>query len=112
MCVIDLEPCAVWRETRRKARKEHRCSCCLRTIRAGEGYLAHFSVYDGDATSEKCCVDCERDRKAFAVAHDGMLCTPGNLAWMLVDCIGDEPETEARWGPLLTRIEASRKANR
>lgn len=111
MCVIDLEPCEVWRETKCKARKVHRCSCCRRAILPGEEYLQHFSVFEGDPTSAKCCAECERDRLEFARAHDGSLCTPGCLDMMLDGCIEEEPETEPRWGPMLARIEASRKAN-
>ncbi len=53
MCEIDFDgTCSVWRENTRKARKEHRCSCCGGTIRVGKTYLDHFSVYEGDAARQ------------------------------------------------------------
>ena len=58
MCDLDLEPCEIWNEKKRKAQKSHECDCCGRMIRPGEIYLVHFSVYDGDTTSEKVCAEC------------------------------------------------------
>jgi hypothetical protein len=110
MCFIDLEPCDVWRETRRRAVKEHLCSCCRRAIPPGEDYLVHFSLFDGDTHSAKCCAECERDRQEFARAHQGTLCAPDYLPDLIAECISEEPETEAMWRPMLARIEASRKA--
>ncbi len=52
MCSIDLDPCEVWREEERKARKEHRCACCNRVIKPGTKYLSHFSVFEGSPTTE------------------------------------------------------------
>jgi hypothetical protein len=45
--VDDGERCDVWSEVQRRARKDHVCSCCRRTIKAGEQYTVHFSAYDG-----------------------------------------------------------------
>jgi hypothetical protein len=105
MCYIDLEPCDVWEEIRvNKARKEHRCSCCRRIIAVGESYLAHFSIFEHEACHEKLCADCEQDRKAFAEAHDAILCTPGYLPEMLESCIADEPESKEKWEPMLAAI--------
>lgn len=110
MCFVDLEPCQLWDERHRKARKPHRCSCCRREIRAGETYLIHFSVFEGMATTEKCCPECEADREIFAKAHDGTLCSPGWLVTMIGDCMSEEPESRAVWEPMLARIRARRNS--
>jgi hypothetical protein len=104
VCDISLEQCELWSETKRKARKEHQCSCCRRVIRPGEEYLVHFSVLQGDPNSAKCCAECVRDRLTFADAHGGTLCTPGYLPHMLRECISEEPETADQWGPMLERM--------
>lgn len=106
MCFVDLEPCEVWEERHRKARKVHRCSCCGRAISPGERYLVHFSVFQGDPTSEKCCAACEADRQKFADAHGGTLCTPGWLPNMLRSCIGEDPDSEETWAPMLKSIRS------
>jgi hypothetical protein len=110
MCYVDLEPCEVWEERHRKARRQHRCSCCRRAIQPGEQYLVHFSVFEGNAETQKCCAECERDRQTFADAHGGTLCQPSFLPEMLGNCIGDEPESEADWRPMLDRIRAVQAA--
>lgn len=104
MCFVDLDPCEVWQERDRKARKEHKCSCCHRTIKPGEMYLVHFSVFEGNPESQKCCKECEADRAEFAKAHDGTLCTPHHLPEMVRSCIG-EGDDDAAWEAMLKRIE-------
>lgn len=105
MCYIDYEPCTVWNETHHKARKEHICSCCGRTIRIGEIYMTHFSVFEGDVTSQKCCAECEKDRQEFADAHEGTLCTPGSLVGDLKDCIYDGGDDTDPWKLMSDRIK-------
>jgi hypothetical protein len=108
VCFVDLDPCEVWREYHRTARKGHTCSCCRRAILKGETYLVHFSIFERRPTSEKCCGECEADRKAFADAHGGTLCTPSFLLEMLRECVGEEPESEETWRPVIDRIVARR----
>lgn len=112
MCVIDdLEHCPVWRETERKARKEHKCSCCRRRIGPGETYLDHFSVFDGGPHREKMCAECVADRRDFADAHGGVLCNPSYFPRMLADCIGDDEDGETRrWEEMEQRIYSRRKS--
>jgi hypothetical protein len=109
MCYIDLEPCTIWNETHHKARKEHTCSCCGRTIRVGECYMTHFSIFEGETTSEKCCNDCEEDRQVFADAHEGTLCSPGWLENLLRDCISDGDDDTDPWKLMLGRIKSRTK---
>ena len=42
----------------RKARKEHQCDECTRTIAIGEPYLYAFGVFDGDGNSYHMCAHC------------------------------------------------------
>jgi hypothetical protein len=111
MCVIDLDPCDVWHETRRKARKEHKCSCCGRTVRKGETYLVHFDIFEGRHNSEKCCAECEQDRNEFCKAHGSAVCSPGYFPVVLEECVSDDPDDEDgnRWEPMLERLVARRK---
>lgn len=110
MCAIDLEPCAVWREKLRTARRDYRCACCGGPIRAGERYLDHFSVFEGNATSERMCNACDRDADVFAAAHDGMRCTPNYLPTMLRECIdgvvGPLEGDDAQWAAMLEAMRA------
>ncbi len=105
MCFIDLEPCKVFDEHHRKARKPHECSCCYGTIKAGDRYLVHFSVFDGSANANKMCAACEADRSEFAAAHDGMMCVPHDLQLHLRACIGEGDDDE-QWKAMLKRIES------
>lgn len=107
MCYIDLEPAEVWSETERKARKPHKCSCCHGTIAAGQNYWTHFSVLDGDNTTEKICAACYTDREVFAYVHDGTLCTPGALPEMLQECIAEGDKDGSQWAEMLKRIRAA-----
>jgi hypothetical protein len=111
MCVIDFdEYCTVWRETERKARKQHECSCCRRRIGPGENYIVHFSICHGDVTDEKCCGDCEADRAEFANAHGGFRTSPGYFPDQVAACITEGDEEGTAWEAMLGRIEARRKA--
>ena len=122
MCDIDLEPAEVWSETKRKARKEHECHCCGRTIRPGEEYIAVFCVFEGRPDNEKCCAHCDKERRDFA-AHEGhCLSMPSNFIELVDGCIGDsywnedddgEPIYDAEtvmWVDMRDRIEARQPA--
>jgi hypothetical protein len=43
----------------RKARKEHRCGECWRTIAKGETYRLHTSCYDHYVCTSKVCAHCQ-----------------------------------------------------
>lgn len=111
MCYIDVDdPCEVWSETWRRARKEHRCAVCLRLIYSGERYSIHFSVYQGEPCSKSVCSFCQTAREEFAEAHEGATYQPGSgFLVMLSECIaeGDE-ESEERWQPMLEEIRGRR----
>ena len=109
MCMIDLEPCELWVENERKARKHHKCDSCQGAILVGERYICHFNKFDGNITYAKMCLACRDDRKLFADAHDGTLMDPGHFSEMVQECIGEDKDSEAMWKPMLERIEARAK---
>jgi hypothetical protein len=49
----------VYRETRRTARKEHRCSACHETIASGHSYHHVAIVYEREAETVKRCERCQ-----------------------------------------------------
>ena len=107
MCQIELEPCEVWIETERRARKAHRCSCCAGGIPSGALYTVHFSVQDGEAVPEQLCGACADARGAFARAHGEVVPTPSYFPTLLWECIAEgDPESETRWRPMLDAIRA------
>lgn len=101
----DLEPCAVWQEFPRRARKPHACGPCDSIIPPGDYYLVHFSIFDGEVTSEKVCFACWWAREDFCRAHgDGQLFQPSGLISALQDCVGENDDPEDRWRPVLAAI--------
>jgi hypothetical protein len=109
MCSIDLEPCSVWSDTVVVARKEHQCDCCDGTIRPGAEYTRHFSVFDGNPTSEKRCAPCTAMCERFRKAH-GQLTTPSGMAQLLWDCVGEGDDESKRWRLELLNMERRAKA--
>lgn len=61
MCMIDdSDGYAVLLHSReQRARIQHRCGECGRTINTGETYLAERTVFDGSAESHKTCAHCK-----------------------------------------------------
>lgn len=93
MCMIDdCEPCSVYRAKVCKARKEHKCSECGRTINKGEEYHYAFMVQEGYGDSFHTCQHC------YVAAK-----------WLIDNCGGfvhqavlEEIEEHAREYPYLT----------
>ncbi len=108
----ELDACEVFDEQERTARKPHRCDCCQGFIRTGEKYLRHFSVLDGDPTSEKICTRCVADRKDFLDEHTGgQLTGPTNFRRMLQECVVEDVHlAHNRWLPMWTQLKARREA--
>ena len=105
MCDINLDVCQVWRETKHRARKPHRCACCRVSIQVGQEYISHFSVFDNEATSEALCLPCQADRADFTAAHSELTPAPSAFYQMLLDCI-DENAEDNRWLTMRDRIVA------
>lgn len=59
MCMVDdAEYSAIHRSDWRRARKEHRCVDCGRTIQRGERYLSAGGLYEGAWWADKQCEHC------------------------------------------------------
>lgn len=72
MCRIDgADRSEVLQSAMRKARKEHRCSECRRTIQPGEQYQYDVTLYEGSMDTNKTCAHCMVAR-----------------AWLLENCGG------------------------
>jgi len=120
MCQIDNdEPATLWEEDVVIARKQHVCRCCRGLIRAGQPYTKHFSLFDGDVTSEKKCAACSLMAEEFLAAH-GVYFAPSQMPEALQTCIWEEEHEgeegrvmAAKWKRHLRNMErraATRKA--
>lgn len=94
MCEINLEPCDVFQDTHRRARKPHVCDCCGGAIDPGEVYIAHFSVMDGDITAEKMCALCDLAAADFQQEHKTRS-NPSYMRELLEECLVDETGQES-----------------
>lgn len=56
----DAEAYDVYTETRRRARKEHKCCACKEAIRPGDYYEHIGAIAQGDAATFKRCLRCQR----------------------------------------------------
>jgi hypothetical protein len=83
-CYCDYVPPSVCNDEMRKARKEHRCCACGRTIRAGEAYEHVWGIWDGEPSTYKTCSHCLALRE-YTKAHVPCFC------W----CYGSEGREEA-----------------
>ncbi len=118
MCTIEVHGyCKVWEETRRKARKSHVCDSCYGPINKGDIYLRHFNVFEGTATSEKCCIACADDREIFYKAHGGVMFQPSMFQHSIYECIGEDAEygeddelIPSEWQPMLDRLIARKES--
>lgn len=64
-CDYDYSP-SMYSETWHKARKEHKCCECKRTIHPGEDYQRVSGVWDGEFSTYKTCERCADLREALA----------------------------------------------
>jgi hypothetical protein len=88
----DGEQADIWREDVRtvmRPRKQRECSGCGAVIGAGEPFVDHFDLYDGNANSEAGCFACWWTRELFADDHGGMRYPFGMLMEQLEQCIGE-----------------------
>ena len=67
MCFYYDEYAELYREKEVKAKKEHKCSECYKTIVRGQNYQYVFGVYQGDAFTFKICLPCQALRQKI---HD------------------------------------------
>jgi hypothetical protein len=63
-----------WRETKRRARKDHRCTECRRRIQSGEEYWSSFGVHEyGGAYTGKTCAHCHVAQEWLMKQCDGFI---------------------------------------
>lgn len=105
MCDYDGEYLDVYDTKQVKARKEHRCGSCGRTIQPGEIYTQINWVWEGKAGVEKQCSDCKLVSDRFNREHNTYP-LPSDLPDALHECILEEPDTASMWGPMLEGIKA------
>jgi hypothetical protein len=93
MCTLDDgEQADIWREDVRvvmRPRKQRECDGCGAVIGAGEPFIDHFDLYEGNANSEAGCFACWWTREVFADDHGGMRYPFGMLMEQLEQCIGE-----------------------
>lgn len=113
MCDIDWGFDGGWsffKEKVVKARIEHTCASCRRTIEPGEKYIRHFSVFDTYPTSQKSCYECHEVMEKFADEHSWRTC-PSDTVSILQDCIENEEDQDIRdmWQAELNTINSRRR---
>jgi hypothetical protein len=83
-------------ETKRKARKQHRCRECRNLIEPGQTYTHHSSLYDGHVSTHKTCQKCDRVEEAHAKAERAMggdaSFYVGELLDTVKECTAEHPE--------------------
>lgn len=76
MCFTNFEPAEVFRTTRRRARKAHRCDDCHDGIQRGEMYRYSSGIFDGEPFSLKTCRRCLYDISRIYTAELAEGCPP------------------------------------
>lgn len=90
-CECDWDSIAsVYSATQHKARKEHVCFECRRTIQPGERYESAFGIWDGRGDTFKTCSHCLSLRE-WVNAHVPCFC------WMHGNARDDAIETARGW---------------
>ncbi len=97
----------VYRETVRKARKEHECSACRLPIRPGDYYCAVFIVFDHRSRFVRRCGACQTTHLHLRELGDGDMWPDERLNCGLdyEDEWNDEPPEDIAALPLLSADE-------
>ena len=114
MCEIDFdadEACVKLSERDHVARVRHRCSSCGGWIQPGARYRAMFLASQDGPANEKACAECLPDLDTFGREHHVWV-APSGFDLALEDCIDQEPESRARWEPVLARMRERHRAAR
>src|SRR6478736_3941236 len=86
-------------ETKRKARKQHRCRECRHVIQPGQVYTHHSALYDGHISTHKTCAKCDRVEEAHRKAEHAMggdaSFYVGELLSTVRECTTEHPEYRA-----------------
>lgn len=95
MCRWGDESVDMLNEVDRRARKDHRCFECGRTIAKGETYRYEAWLWEGDFDTAKVCQHCLQVRRWLSAACDGWVY--GELAADLAEHVtGDESYLRSR----------------
>lgn len=81
-CPSDVDPPAVCRVERRRARRDYRCCECRRTIARGQRHEYVWGVWDGEPDSYRTCLGC-------AAARDHIADADGYIYGQLRESIGE-----------------------
>ena len=84
-------------ETKRKAKKEHKCCECKEIISKGEIYIYSSGIWDGEPNSYKTCLTCESVRNEYIKSTGEIVCF-GYLGEAISDtfCRSFSPEDYAK----------------
>lgn len=61
-------------ETKRKARKDHKCCECHSVIPKGDSYIYASGIWDGEPNSYKTCSICDDARREYIQSTKEMVC--------------------------------------
>jgi hypothetical protein len=91
------------RRGHQRARKQHRCVECRRTIDAGETYLVTVYPWEGEIETDRCCAHCEIARRWLSAECSGYV-----YGCVLLDL--DEHVAEGLYPQSLADFAASMRA--
>ncbi len=91
MCVCDWDGPDVSSRRWQKARKEHRCGECWRTINVGERYEVHTGLYEGKWETYRWCAHCSASQKIYAEVDECECWLYGDLWSPIQEAAGDMP---------------------
>jgi hypothetical protein len=113
MCEVwsDGDGPAVSDERGRRARKQHKCDACGKSIKPGDVYAVNTMIAERGSAPERenICDACDAAREELSEAHDGKLYPlPSYLKEALRECIREEPHSfnAARWERILSDMHA------
>lgn len=101
-CCIDVDECSTLLDQRwRKARKEHQCIECCRTIMPGVKYFFEKTVFEGELKEYKTCALC------LNVRNDRFPCGfyYGDLWSELWECLNEGDEDDEWLAPPTGKVE-------
>lgn len=86
MCHCDFEQPAIYKETKRKARKLHICHECEQSIEPGTEYVRISGCWEGQFAHIKMCLLCHEVKRLME--QQDLCFAFGELYSVLEDCLG------------------------
>jgi hypothetical protein len=115
MCDYDADPVAAYKETWRKARKDHWCCACRETIPRGHLYHYCSFVFDGRGESLKHCARCWEIYLFISDAQDDPRASVNlelNCGMSWKDAFEEDPPEEVAALAFMTPEEGQKLAER